>query len=160
MHTRAIWGRLALVLLAVTAVAACSGVRPYENPRERNLAINVVTDPGSLFGGVDAAVDIYSVDDRCQPEYLGTVALQDPLVLVGLPPDRLSYLVFTFSSSAYLGSIRGSAAFEVLMAAKAGYRYEAEVRYIDDIYNVEILEKSPGARRGVEIPLRDLASCN
>jgi hypothetical protein len=71
---------------------------------------------------------------------------------------RWSYLVFDFSTSSFLGGRRTNTTVETLVKPRAGYRYEANVTYRDDIFNVVIREQSPrGAWR--EVAFRDLASC-
>jgi hypothetical protein len=90
--------------------------------------------------------------------YLGTVALDKPSVAVGVPADRWSYLVFDFATSGFLGGTRGRISRETLLKPQADSRYEIDVTYQDDLYNVVIREKLP---RGIlrELPLLDLASC-
>lgn len=144
--------RLALAWLALTLMAGCSGLRPYpDTSGSKNLTIRTNASK------VRAELDVHSVDPHCRAPYIGTVDLDKPTVTVGIPTDAWSYLKFDFASSSLLrGSHRMSKA--TLLRARAGHRYEVDVKYRDDIYDVVIRELSPrGAAR--EVPLRDLASC-
>ena len=74
-------------------------MRPYPNTLAKNLYIKTEKESGSIFSKVRTALEIYRVDERCQIKYEGTVRLDRPLVEVGIPSDRLSYLIFNFSCS-------------------------------------------------------------
>ena len=144
--------RIWLVGLALAFVAACSGMRPYpEDTAPRNLTVKTSASK------VRAELDIHSVDAQCRAPYVGTVKLDKASVSVGIPTDAWTYLKFDFSSSSWLrGSHRMTK--ETLLRARAGYSYEANVKYRDDIYDVVIRERSPrGAMR--DVPLLDLSSC-
>jgi len=98
------------LLIAVSLLTGCSGIKPYPNTLTKNLRIRTETESGSIFSKVRADVEIYRVDESCQIKYEGNVSLNKSLVEVGIPSDRLSYLVFSFSSSSYrLNSEAGSA---------------------------------------------------
>jgi len=150
---------LAAVLVAVVVLSGCSGVRPYPNTGEKNLVIRTEADSGSIFSTVSAAVDIFSVTADCQIEYQGTVDLKGPSVEVGIPPDRMSYMVFVFSNSSFLGSSRSTISHETLLEARRGHNYDISVNYIDDIYNVAINEKNPRNPDGHKIAVRDMSTC-
>ena len=107
-----------------------------------------------------AAVGVYRVDERCQIEYQGTVDLDKPIVVVGIPADRASYLVFGFASSSFLGSARSTVNQETLLRPRPGYSYDIEASYKDDMYNVVIREVHPrtGASRAIE--LKRLNACS
>jgi len=139
--------------LALAQLGGCSsGRKPYPNDLPtKNVSVR------STLSGVRGALHIHSVDAQCRTEYLGTLDLNQPAVVIGIPADRASYLVFNFSSSSWL---RGSHAtsHEALLRPRAGHRYEIEASYRNDIYNVVLRELPPkGAAR--ELPLRDLAAC-
>ena len=152
--------RLLPLLLSLGLLSGCAGVKPYPNTPERNLEIRTETKSGSAFSSVGASLGIYRVDARCQIEYQGTIDLDQPAAAVGIPADRLSYLVFRFASSSFLGGTRSAISQETLLRPRPGYRYQVEVSYKDDLYNVAIRERHPdtGATRVVD--LRPLASCN
>jgi len=144
--------RLPLTGLALALIAGCSGLRPYPaESASKNLTIRMNASK------VRAELDVHGVDPQCRAPYIGTVKLDKPTVAVGIPPDAWSYLKFDFASSSLLrGSQRMTKA--TLLRARAGHRYEVDVKYRDDIYDVVIRELSPrGATR--EVPLLDLASC-
>jgi hypothetical protein len=144
--------RAALACAAALVAAGCTGGKPYpDSLATKNLSIRTASS-------ARAALGVHSVDAQCRPEYLGTVALDKPSAEIGIPAERWSYLVFDFANSSFLGGRRTRTTLETLVKPRAGYRYEANVTYRDDIYNVVIREQSPrGAWR--EVAMRDLASC-
>ena len=146
--------RRAAALACVVALAGCATGKPYpDDITPKNLSIRTATSSNAR-----AVLGVHSVDAQCRAEYLGFVALDKPSVAVGIPAERWSYLVFEFTSSRYLGSSRSRISQETLLKPRAGYRYEIDVAYRDDIYNVVIREQPPrGALR--EVPFLDLASC-
>lgn len=147
------------VALAVGLFAGCSGIRPYSNTLEKNLHIRTATKSGSIFSTVRAAVSIYRVDEQCRIEYQGTVDLDEPLVLVGIAPDRLSYLMFGFASSSFFANARSTISQETLLKPRAGYRYDITVSYKDDIYNVVVREHHPRKAASRDIELKGLDAC-
>lgn len=145
--------RIWLGAAALALAGGCSGLRPYpDHAGPKNLTVKTST------AKVRAELDIHGVDAQCRAPYVGTVKLDKPTVTVGIPTDGWSYLKFDFASSSLLrGSHRMTK--DTLLRARAGYSYEADVKYRDDIYDVVIRERSPrGAVR--EVPLLDLASCS
>jgi hypothetical protein len=150
---------VAAVWVSAVILAGCSGVRPYPDNLDKNLVIQTETDSGSIFSKVTAAVDIYSVSTSCETEYRGTVDLDKPTVAVGIPPDKLSYVVFVFSNASFLGSSKSTISHEALLRARAGYRYDIRVSYNDDMYNVAIDEQDPKNPRGRKIAVRDISTC-
>jgi len=78
-------------------------------------------------------------------------------VAVGIAPDRASYLVFHFLSSNFLGSSRGRISRELFIRPGAEQRYEIDVSYRDDLYDVVVRERL--ARGTREVPLQDLRAC-
>ena len=142
----------ALACAAAVLLAACAGGKPYsDTSAPKNLTLRTASS-------ARAALGVHSVDAQCRPEYLGTVALDKPSAEIGIPAERWSYLVFDFSTSSFLAAKRTRITLETLLKPRTGYRYEANVSYRDDIYNVVIREQPPrGAWR--EVAMRDLASC-
>ena len=150
--------RLLIALAATSALLGCSSLRPYPNDLPiKNLHIRAATSSGSLFSSVRAELDVHSVDGACQLRYLGTVSLDGSDVAVGIAADRGSYLVFHFLSSNFLGSSRGRISRELFMHPRAEQRYEVDVSYRDDLYDVVVRERL--ARGTREVPLQDLRAC-
>jgi hypothetical protein len=150
---------IAGLLVTVSLLAGCLGIKPYPNSMDKNLHIQTKIDSGSFFSKVRAAVDIYRVDADCKTEYEGTIQLNDPSVDVGIPSQRLTYLVFVFSSSSFLASSSSTVTHDTLLKPRDGYKYEIKVSYIDDIYNVAIQETHPRKPGSRDIELKDLSSC-
>jgi len=146
----------ALVLCGAGLLAGCGGTIRYPEAAEKNLHIRIETSSGSAFSSVKAVLGVHAVDARCGLKYEGMVALDRPQVQVGIPADRLSYLVFEFASSSFLGGSRGSIAYETLLRPRVGRSYEVRVSYKNDIYDVVIRERGKAGR---EIDRAGLAAC-
>ena len=144
---------------ALAALGGCSGLKPYPNDLPaKNLSIRTATSSGSAFSSVRAALDVYGVDASCRTQYLGTVELDAPSTTVAIAADRGSVLVFNFMSSSFLGGSRGRISREVFIKPRADQRYEIDVTYRDDLYDVVLRERLPrGAAR--EVALLDLSAC-
>jgi hypothetical protein len=147
------------LIVTVSLLAGCSGIRAYPNTMDKNLHIQTKTDSGSFFSKVRAAVDIYRVNADCKTEYEGTIQLNEPSIDVGIPSHRLSYLVFVFSSSSFLAGSNSTVTDDTLLKPRAGYDYEIKVSYMDDIYNVVIRETHPRKVGSRDIELKDLSGC-
>jgi len=150
---------IACFVLPVCLLAGCSGVKPYPDSSSKNLYLHTRTDPGTLFSSVRAAVDIYRVDALCQVEYQGTVDLDTPSMAIGIPVDEPSYLVFGFASSSWLANSKSNISYDTLLAPRAGYDYEIEISYLDEMYNVAILEKFPGGKNALKISQQSVSGC-
>lgn len=122
-----------IVFGTVFGLAACSGIKPYHNPAQPNLQVQVNTE-------VDTYLHIYAIQQNCQLNYQGSVELDKPRLDISLPVSENSYLVFTFSSSSFWSSSSGSMNYETQLKPRKGYRYEAQVSYIENIYNIELFE--------------------
>ena len=150
--------RLAALIVAAVALAGCAGRFAYPNALAKNVRIHTRTDSGSMFSSVRAALDIYRVDAQCKIEYLGSVDLDEPATALGLPPQSTTYLVFEFASASFLANSRSRISYETLFEPVAGSRYDIEVSYLDDIYNVEIRESARGGAVS-RVDRRDLRDC-
>lgn len=149
----------ALLVCVVAMVAGCSSAVRYAEPGDKNLSIRTETSSGSAFSSVQAVLGVHAVDAQCKLTYEGYVELDRPLVLVGIPPGRLSYLVFEFASSSFMGGRRGSITRETLFRPRPGATYEAKVSYKDDLYDVEIRGTPARGARAREIELVPLSAC-
>ncbi len=148
--TRPRW--LTKLLLPACLLVGCSGLKHYPNTLEKNLYLHTRTDSGSLFSSVSVAVDIYRVNASCQPEYQGTVDLDKSSASIGVPIDQPSYLIFGFANSSWLANSNSAISYDTLLSPRAGFSYDIEVSYLDDIYYVAIVEKHPhnSIRRDIE----------
>jgi hypothetical protein len=146
--------------LAFGLLSGCSGIKTYQNTLTNNLHINTETDSGSMFSKVRTAVDIYRVDAECKTEYEGTVQLKKPSVEIGIPSDRLSYLVFVFANSGFFSNSSSMMSYDALLKPRAGYNYDVKVTYIGNIYNVVMHETHPRNKKGREIELKGLNACS
>jgi hypothetical protein len=158
-RVKALFLRATGVLLSVSVLAGCSGIKPYPDSFEKNLRVSTETDSGSVFSSVRANVDIYRLNAQCQAEYQGTVALDKPSMAIGLPVDRTSYLVIGFDSASWLANSSSRVSYDTLLTPRAGLGYDMEVSYVDDIYNVAIVETRPGIAGRREIQKLTLDDC-
>lgn len=129
-------------------LTACSGLKTYRSHYERNLLITTDTEARGLFSGVDAALDIFSVQDDCARQYEGTVNLGHSLVEVGIPTERPAVLVFRFESSAFLSNSHSSMGYDVMLYPLTDHVYDVDVSYKNSIYNVEVQERPRGGADG------------
>src|SRR5262245_6105748 len=102
------------LILAASLLASCS-LKPYPNTMEKNLSIRTETKSGSLLSTVRAAVNVYRVDASCRAEFEGTVELNNPSMLVGIPLGRTRYLVFNFASYSFLANASSTISYETLL---------------------------------------------
>jgi hypothetical protein len=145
---------------ALALLAGCGSLKPYPNDLQpKNLTIHTATRAGSVFASVRAELDVHSVDGACRTRYLGTVELDQPSVAVGIASGSASYLVFHFISSNFLGSSRGRISRDVMLRPLPDQRYEIDVTYRDDLYDVTIHERSSRGGPAREVPMQDLRAC-
>ena len=148
-----------LLLFCLGMLSACSGINAYPNNIEKNLVIKTETESGSFFSRVKASLDIYDVNPDCKLDYVGTVKLDRPKVEVGIKPGRNSYLSFRFSSSGFLSNSSSNISYDTLIKPRKQYQYDTRVRYKNNIYNVQIIEKLSVKSRGRELVTRHLGQC-
>lgn len=146
-------------LCAAALLASCSGIKTYRNTPDNNLQVRTDADSNSFFSSVRAAVDIHQVGTDCSTQYEGTVQLRKPMIDIGIPSNRWSRLVFVFASSSFWANRRGTITYETLIKPRAGFHYEADVTYKDDMYNVTVRETQSGSRISREIERKDLRAC-
>jgi hypothetical protein len=151
--------RVAAVLLGAGLLAGCSGIKSYPDTSPKNLVVRTEARSGSFFSSTRVSVHIHEVDASCRTTYLGTVQLSQPTVEIGIPPDRPSYLEFSFFNSSFLGGSSGTISYATLLSPRAGDTYDATARYTDGIYHVVIRESGPGRSKGREIERRGLNEC-
>ena len=143
----------ALVLLGAVLAAACGGAVRYADTGEKNLVIRAqLSDARAVLG-------VHAVDAQCKPVYEGTVDLDQPVTQVGIPPGRLSYLVFEFSTSSFWAGRRGSITQETLLRPRPGATYDVRVTYKNDLYEVAIRETPPRGGRARDVELAGLGAC-
>jgi hypothetical protein len=149
------WCALGVALLCL--LAGCSGIKTYPNGLDKNLLVHTRTDSASIFSRVRASLSISRVDTQCRIQYEGTVDLDKSVVSVSIPVERWSYLVFDFSSSGLLAN-SSTMAQATLLKPRAGHRYDIEVTYSDDLYNV-VIRESRTRGDGRDVALRRLDTC-
>lgn len=143
--------RLAALALALWLAGCASGTRPYgDGGLPKNLTVRTAST-------AKASLDVHAVDAGCAATYLGSVALDEPQLALGIPAGRWSWLEFTFASSGFFGpktqTSRGT-----LLYVRPDARYEAAVTYRDDIYGV-VLRELPARGAARELPFLPFAAC-
>jgi hypothetical protein len=144
-------GTLALGLAAL--VAGCAGGSRYANLPENNLVVR------TEISGARAVLGVHAVDAQCKLTYEGFVELDQPVMRVGIPERRTSYLVFEFATASFWGGRRGSITRETLLRPRPGASYDISVSYKDDLYDVVIRELPARGGRAREIELAGLEAC-
>ena len=123
----------------ILGLAGCDASRPYTGEAEKNVRIRASASSGRI------ALDVFGLNSGCEATYLGYVALDRPVVELGLPAGRASLLVFQFEGGTSIKK-------EVQLVPKPGNRYEAYAAYKDSIYDIELREIDPrtGANRELD----------
>jgi len=152
VKVRSVARRLGVAGLVLWA-AGCSGLRPYPNDlTTKNVAIRTTANASSMFSSVTVELDVHGVDatTSCGARYLGTLQLDHSPVALGIAPERGSVLTFRFLSAGFLGGSRSSVSRAVFIAPGPDQRYEIDVSYRDDLYDVVVRERMrSGALREV-----------
>jgi hypothetical protein len=145
--------RRTLVLGLAALVAACAGGSRYANLPEKNLVVRTETS------GARAVLGVHAVDAQCKLTYEGFVELDQPVMRVGIPEGRTSYLVFEFATSSFWGGRRGSITRETLLRPRPGASYDVRVSYKDDLYDVVVRETTARGSRSRMLELAGLGAC-
>lgn len=133
--------KVSFILVAALVLAGCDISRPYPNEADKNLRIRTSASSARI------ALDVFSLDSRCETTYLGYVALDNPVVEIGLPVGRASLLVFQFEGSTTLKK-------EVQVVPRPGNRYEAFVSHKAGIHDIELREIDPRSGTDRELDIR------
>lgn len=133
-----------VVALAAALLSACSGIKTYPNELPKNLSVQTKASSGSVFQSLNVSLNLHSVDEKCQTAYLGTIALDRPVVAVGVPTQGQVYLEFIFDKSARFYSSSSSIDYGTLMRLRSGHQYVADVSYADELYKVTVRDRSAG----------------
>ncbi len=151
--------RCRFILLLVPAVLAGCSVKSYPNDLPKNFHVNTVIHKTSTFRNTGLAIDVHTVNGRCETDFLGRVYVDDPKTEVGVPVDRPVFLDFIFVSKVALSSDSSVVRYQTVMTPRSGYVYDAEVSYNKGIYNVAITERHRGGSGSRKIPHVPLESC-
>lgn len=154
------FSRLLSALIGTLLLSGCSGIKTYPNQLAKNLTVQTKTSSDSILRDVEAYLHIYSVDKKCQTDYLGTVDLDKPKIAVGLPVNQLIYVDFVFVKSGFFSSTTSSISSATLLQLKKGRQYQANASYENNIYNTEIVELKSKGGKPRELPAIPLQACN
>lgn len=142
------------LLVATVLFSGCAGITPYKADLPHNFKINTKTE------SVKATLHIYSVNAQCHTDYQGSIGLENESIELGLPVGKPSYLVVNFSSSSFWSNSRSQMSHDTFLPARNGYRYELNISYIDDIYNVTLYEVNRRTGNKRELPAKALNACS
>jgi hypothetical protein len=135
------------------SLGGCSTIKHYQAELPHNLEVD------SKIESVEATLDIYSIGNQCDKAYLGTVALDRSIVQLGIATGQPSYLVVGFASSSFWSSSSGYISYDITLFPRNAYRYEIEVTYIDDIYNIAVYEINRLTGKIREMDDKELQNC-
>ena len=145
-------------LVAISMLSACSNIKDYSNHKPHNMSVKTKTNSGSSFSNIKTSLNIYSLNKKCETDYLGNVELDSEKTKIGLSTRKLLYLDFSFVSSGYF-SPTSSMNYDTLLKPRKGAQYYIELSYLDDMYNMEIWEKRSKKRSKKELEIRAFDSC-
>jgi len=138
----------------------CASTKYYTGTDSKNVVIKKEAESDSAFSSLNVYLDVYDVDSKCNPRYLGSVALKEYKTQLGFPVNKFSLLRFRFEGSSFLGGSSSSTSFDTLLKPRKGYGYEAISRYRRGIYNVTLLEINKARNKKREIEAKELYECN
>lgn len=78
---------------------------------------------------------------------------------LGIPTGKATYLTVTFASSSFWRGSSSHMSYNTLLFARKGYRYELDVSYVDDIYNVVLYEIAQRTCKKRELDVTALRDC-
>ena len=145
---------LIVTLLCLGLLACGSNIKPYSSNAGKNMVVNTKTDPD-----VSAAIDIFHVDEKCQLSYQGTVDLEASRTKLGLQNNRSHYLVVSFSSSSFWAGRSSSMSQEIAITPSGKFNYILDLSYLDNIYNVELKQKSLRSKKISVVESTQLKQC-
>lgn len=153
------WFYLLCACVFLTSCAGGTKFKTYVDEADKNMTIYAESESSSFFSDLSAYIQVYqiSVKDKCWGEYLGTVELEENAVKIGLPVNEPRYLAFFFTDEKAGGyAVRHISKFMVI-TAKPGYQYKAEVSYKEGIHYIEVIEKDGNKER--QLPFAKLSRC-
>lgn len=142
-----------LLLVSASFLASCSNVKPYQTSANDNFFITSETD-----SDVTAEMDVYSVGNNCKLDYQGTLALTGEIAS-GLFVNKLIYLRIRFSTSSFWSSSSTSMSRDILLRPQPANKYNMDVSYIDNIYNVDLKATHRQSKRSRTIESLDWSIC-
>ncbi len=131
--------------------SGCSNHVPYKNNLDKNLTVNTTTKAGSALTKLETWVEVYSVDQACNLDYKGTFDLKEKQELIGLPMSQLNYLYFAFWNKKFLGGSSSKIGVGVYLNTLPGYKYVADISYVDSFYDVILKEQKKGSKKSKEL---------
>lgn len=143
-----------VVLFAALVISGCaSNIKPYRADLPVNLEVI------SNIESVEAALHIHGLGKQCESAYMGSVNLDKNRLQLGINTEQPSLLVVAFSSTSFWGNSSGYIDYGITLVPGKAYRYEFDVSYIEDIYNIIVYEinRATGKRR--EMPDNELQNC-
>jgi hypothetical protein len=141
------------VLLSIFLLSGCGGDKLYRTTLPSNLTVSTIAK------SMTATLNIHSVDTQCNPSYLGTIKLNSETTDLGIPTNKPVHLVVGFSSTSFLRSSSTYSSYDILIVPRPEYRYEMAVRYVDNIYNVEVFEVNRNTGERQEVGGKGIQNC-
>ncbi len=137
--------------LGALLLSGCSNLKAYPQQENQNITISSATDSGSFFSSVHTEVDIYTLDEKCNRQYEGTLYPTAQTLVSGIDIGKRTLISFVFAKSSFFGNSSSSTNYPLYLKARKGYTYEFIASYKDSIYNVELFEinKSNKKRRAI-----------
>jgi hypothetical protein len=129
-------------------------MRTYPNTLPKNLRVTTEVESRTV-----AEFDVHRVNSRCEMDHQGRVYLDNRVTEVGIPVEETIYLDFIFASKSFLSSSTSVTRYSTLLTPRAGYDYQAEVKYIKGIYGVVIRETRKGSSTSRVVDRVPLGAC-
>ena len=140
--------RIAAVL-AAAFLAGCAVSTPYPNTRAKNLTVNLNME-GSLFASEEVVLGVNDIEEDCTLDYQGEVELSPGANEVGLAPGQRTYLQVSIAQDHMF--LRDSVQTRgTLLTPASNRRYEMEVAYVDDMFDLRLYRLTASGREEMEL---------
>lgn len=136
------------ILLIVVAIAGCASAR-YQDRQEKNVTIHVKLGKEGLFTSTEIVAGINDIAPDCSSSYRGYIPLRAGANELGLATGQRTYLMVEIEQSKF----RQKSSFSrgVLFTPGQGRKYEVEVAYVDEMFDLRLYEAAGKTRKPLDV---------
>ncbi|KPV41928.1 hypothetical protein AN478_00045 [Thiohalorhabdus denitrificans] len=136
----------------LAAASVLSGCATTYNPDayDKNLTVNLNFEDRSLFASEDALLGVNDIAEGCTNDYKGDVTLSEGANEVGLAPNQETYLKVVLSQE-HMFLRDWSTSRGTLLTPAPGQKYELDVAYADDMFDMRLYRVTPSGREEMEL---------
>lgn len=145
--------------MQVFLLTGCSSITYYPNEKPKNLEVRKTIKMESFLDGAQIWIKIYELEGKCKTKYQGQLWIKENKTLIGLPINKASYLIVKFYSGGKLTGYNSSVSESAVINIRPGYKYRADVKYVDSSYYLGLSERSINSRKWKPLPVQGLVGC-